>query len=141
MSVFTIITGSPIDFEPNSFDSNDVASDSDNQPEQLNVAGTQTPPQSDSSMTVALGNQDPSIESNFHTTKSSVDGQPDPGIEANLDNQSDLSSPTSDQQTSDDRKTSIEIDMKSELENCKKRTLSGARVICNIWGIDCMYKP
>lgn len=70
--IFTIIVGSPIDYDPYNLYAEAFTIEPD-QPEQPNVPETQTPAQS----IVALGNEDTTLKTNFNFIDNSLAGQND----------------------------------------------------------------
>ena len=139
-----IVSGSPIDYDPNSF-SEDIASDSDFQFERMNVAQTQTPTQSGSSILVALSNEDPTIDADIDNTKTNVDSSWDTKIGTDLNDQFGSTYIADELQTSKqpNEEQRAQNARKSQVEECNEdpKVPKSQKYICNIAGIDCMCDP
>lgn len=139
-----IVSGSPVDYDPNSF-SEDIASDSNFQFERMNVAQTQTPTQSGSSILVALSNENPTIDAGIDSTKTDVDSSWDTNLGTNPNDQFGSTYIADGHQTSKqpNEEQRTQNARQSRVEACKgdPKVPKNQKYLCNIAGIDCMCDP
>lgn len=132
--VLTVILGSPIDFSSNdlNLDSSETNLE-DNQPTQLTVPETQTPPQPDNVEKIALGNVDPTIET---TDLDTLDTNPNSQYEPTLDTTGEQLSQIP---TEPSPENSVAPSPKEK--NCVTRSLEEKRPLCDIPYLPGMFNP
>lgn len=130
-SFFILVIGSPVDYGSNNLDLNDDAINSGYQPE------TQ-PTQPDSSISIALNNEDPTLGIDSDVLNASPDSQPDLSYIAydqekstHVNGKKKFTQPNS---------NSLAV-QKSHVENCKQKSKGKSNQPCAFPGIDCKCEP